>query len=126
VSPQVLVVEDEALVSDLMKETLAELGCRVVGPVTSIAASLAILDSEHVDLALVDLALNGELGLPVADALADKGIPFAFVTGYGPEMVRRTRHAGASVLSKPFTLVALEKIVRQLASNTAPLASDRS
>src|ERR1700754_190383 len=99
---RVLLVEDEVLVSSVIQETLTNLGCKVIGPAPSVATALAALDDEHVDLALIDLALRGELGLPVADVLADKGIPFAFVTGYGPEMVRGTRHAKVSVLSKPF------------------------
>jgi CheY-like chemotaxis protein len=122
---RVLLAEDEALLSLLIKETLTDLGCSVVGPVTSVAASIAVLDIEHIDLALIDLALSGELGLPVADALADKGIPFAFVTAYGSEMLRGTRHAEAPVLSKPFSLVALTNLVRQIAGYTAPFASAR-
>jgi hypothetical protein len=40
VSLQVLVVEDEALVSHLIKEILTDLGCSVVGPVTSMPPRL--------------------------------------------------------------------------------------
>jgi CheY-like chemotaxis protein len=119
VSLQVLLVEDEALVSLLIQETLTDLGCEIVGPATTVAAAIAVLDAKHIDVALVDLALKGELCLPVADALVDKGIPFAFVTGYGAEMLRGTRHAEAPVLSKPFTLAALTNFVRQLSERAS-------
>jgi CheY-like chemotaxis protein len=61
---RVLLAEDEALLSLLIKETLTDLGCSVVGPVTSVAASIAVLDIEHIDLALIDLALSGEWACP--------------------------------------------------------------
>jgi DNA-binding NtrC family response regulator len=104
---------------------LAELGCGVVGPATSVAASLSLLDIKHIDLALIDLTLEGELGLPVADALVDRGIPFAFITGYGSEVVRKTRHAEAPFVPKPFPINALKQIVHQLANSAAPRASER-
>jgi DNA-binding response OmpR family regulator len=83
----------------------------------SVEVSLAILDREPVDVALIDVALGRELGLPVADALADKGIPFAFVTGYGPDVVVGTRHAGVRVLLKPFSFAALSTLIVHLAGD---------
>ena len=53
------------------------------------------------DLATLDVNLNGERSDPVADALADRGVSFAFSTGYG-EHGLSNRHAGRPVLNKPF------------------------
>ena len=66
-----LLVEDEAFISLLIQEAVTNLGCDIIGPATTIAASIALLDVEQIDVALVDLALNGKLCLPVADVLAD-------------------------------------------------------
>jgi DNA-binding response OmpR family regulator len=121
-SSRVLLVEDEALVSLLIEEALTDLGYTVVGPATSVEVSLAILATEPVDVALIDVSLGRELGLPIADALADKGIPFAFVTGYGPEIIRGTRHAEVPLLLKPFSFAALATLVVQLAGETAAFA----
>ena len=38
---------------------------------------------QKVDAALLDLNIAGELVYPVADALAERGLPHIFVTGYG-------------------------------------------
>jgi DNA-binding response OmpR family regulator len=119
---RVLVVEDEALVSLLIEEALTDLGYTIVGPAMSVDVSLAILTTEPVDVALIDVSLGRELGFPIADALADKRIPFAFVTGYGSEIIRGTRHAEAPLLMKPFSLAALETLVVQLAGKTAAFA----
>jgi DNA-binding response OmpR family regulator len=125
VSMRVLLVEDEAFISLLIQEAVTNLGCDIVGPTTTIAASIAILGVEQIDVALVDLALNGELCLPVADVLVDKGIPFSFVTGFGSEMLRGTRHAEVAILSKPFSLAALTNLVRKLAADAAAPVSER-
>jgi DNA-binding response OmpR family regulator len=125
-SLRVLVVEDEPLVSLLMEETLKDLGYTVVGPTISVEVSLTILKTEPVDVALIDVALGREFSLPITDALADKGIPFAFVTGYGPEAVGGTRHAGVPVLLKPFSFASLSALIVQLAGKTAALANEDS
>jgi DNA-binding response OmpR family regulator len=96
---------------------VTNLGCDIIGPATTVAASIALLDLEQIDVALVDLALNGELCLPVVDVLVDKGIPFAFVTGFGSEMLRGTPHGEVPMLAKPFSLAALANLVRQLAAD---------
>jgi CheY-like chemotaxis protein len=99
---RLLVVEDEALVAMLLEDTLQALGCSVVGPAGNVARALALLEREDVDLALLDVNLGGgERSYPIADALAARGIPFVFVTGYGRAGVDR-RYGAASVLQKPF------------------------
>ena len=98
---RVLLVRDEALVSGGIKKTLTNLGCNVIGPVTSVVASLAVLDRERVNLALID-STSSDMRLPIADALVEKRIPFAYISGRSLELVRCTRHANVPVLFKPF------------------------
>lgn len=79
---RVLVVEDEVLVSWVAQDMLADLGCVVVGPASSVEQALATIASTALDAAVVDINLNGHLSYPVADALIARGVPFVFVTGY--------------------------------------------
>ena len=114
---RVLVVEDEALVSMLLEDMLEELGCAVLGPAARPAEALALVGrSAAVDAALLDLNLGGERSHAVADALAARGVPFAFVGGHGPGAAQGSRLAGAPVLGKPFGRPALEAMLAQLAS----------
>lgn len=96
----VLIVEDEMLIAAQMEETLTDLGCK-----TSAAGrlndALRLATSRKFDAAFLDLNLEGEASLPVADLLAESGIPFALMTGYTSPRVR-TRYPQAAVLSKPF------------------------
>jgi CheY-like chemotaxis protein len=122
VSLRVLVVEDETLVALLLEDMLADLGCIVIGPATSVEVALALLETEPVDVALIDVSLgSSELSLPVADALVHKRIPFAFASGHGPKALGGTRHEGASLLLKPFSFAELTAIVVELGGKTRAL-----
>ena len=87
-SAHVLVVEDEYLIADELCQTLARGGATVVGPASTVAAALRLIGGDcGIDMALLDINLKGEMVFPVADALAERGIPFAFVTGYSKAVV---------------------------------------
>src|SRR5665811_735302 len=70
---RVLVVEDEVMVSWILEDMLAELGCEVVGPAARIEQALAIVNAETIDFAVLDVNLNGKKSFPVADALLARG-----------------------------------------------------
>ena len=52
--------------------------------------------------ALLDAHLAGEPVGRIADALTARGIPFAFVSGYGPEQLPQA-YRGVPLVRKPFT-----------------------
>jgi CheY-like chemotaxis protein len=113
---RVLVLEDEMIVLVMIEDLLSELGCRIVGPAVSVAEALALAEAGGFDAALLDLNLGrGETSYPVADVLAQRRIPFAFVTGYSADMLQPP-HQGRPILSKPFWGDALEKVLRLLAT----------
>ena len=99
---RVLIVEDETMAAMMLESVLADLGCTVVGPVESVAKALSLVETQAVDGALLDVNLGGELVYPVADALAARGVPFVFVTGYGIIGIDARRYAGVPVVQKPY------------------------
>jgi CheY-like chemotaxis protein len=80
---RVLIVEDEALVAMLLEEILGDCGCQLVGPVGTVPAALAAVQSERFDAAVLDVNLAGESAYPVAEVLDRRQIPFLFLSGYG-------------------------------------------
>ena len=98
---RILVVEDTLLVADLIVDQLADAGCDVVGPASRVERALALVELESLDGALLDINLHGESSFPIADALIKRGIPLAFLTGYGDTAVPPTYKA-VPRLSKPF------------------------
>lgn len=98
---RVLVVEDEIMVALLLQDMITDLGHRVVGPVGRLGKALEMATSEAIDMAILDVNLDGEEVYPVADALAARHIPFAFVTGYGRDGLREP-YCASPILAKPF------------------------
>lgn len=99
---RVLVVEDDPLLALDVKQTLREGGCLVLGPARFLASAMQIVRNERLDAAVLDVNLNGELSLPIADALADHDTPFVWLTSY-PRALLPERHRDRPVIIKPMT-----------------------
>jgi CheY-like chemotaxis protein len=114
----VLVLEDEMMVAMLLEDMLADLGCRVLGPVATVGPALALLADNSVDFALLDVNLSyGQSGYPVAEELTARGIPFAFVTGYGANTLN-PQYRDRPALQKPFHMAALTETLVAMAITT--------
>lgn len=97
----VLIVEDEAIISFLIEDMLLELGCGNVVNVAGILEALAAVDEGRPDVAVLDVNLDGVEVYPVAEKLKSMGVPFVFTTGYGSEGLR-PEWAKTPVVQKPF------------------------
>jgi DNA-binding response OmpR family regulator len=111
---RVLLIEDETLIAMLLEDTLAELGCQVVGPVARVDAARRAIECERFDCALVDIDLHGHPAYPLADLLAARGVPFGFVTGYDTSRLDRG-FGDRPILSKPFNVRQLRSVLVDLA-----------
>jgi DNA-binding response OmpR family regulator len=99
---RILVVEDEYLLADDLYHTLTDAGAEVLGPIASVEDATAFIAREpSIDAAVLDVNLRGEMVFPVADALRERGVPFAFATGYD-EWALPERFAKAPRVEKPF------------------------
>jgi DNA-binding response OmpR family regulator len=97
----VLIVEDDFLLASYSAKVLENEGARIVGPAASVEKALALLGSETPDAAILDVNLNGETTLAVADALRVRGVPFIVVTGYGEDDLQSDVLRDAQRLEKP-------------------------
>jgi light-regulated signal transduction histidine kinase (bacteriophytochrome) len=119
---RVLIVEDSFLISMLLEQILEERGWDMIGPATRVPAALALARSERIDAALLDINLDGEMSWEVATALRERGIPFAFSTGYGAAVRLPDGLADAVVLKKPFQINEVESCLVGLLGGTATRA----
>ena len=103
----ILIVEDEPLIAMMLEDFLDSLGHRVAATCDTVADALARVGEGGFDVAIIDVNLNGERVWPVADRLAAAGVPYVLATG-GHIEPPPPEHAGVPVLSKPFTLDAIE------------------
>lgn len=80
---RILIVEDEYLLADDLREALLDVGADVIGPVGSVEEAMVLTRSTiPVHAAVLDINLRGEMIFPVADELLAHGVPFIFATGY--------------------------------------------
>ena len=118
---RILVVEDEPIVAMNLSKGLDELGFSVVGPYSTLAKAVVAAGEREVDAALLDVNLSGETVYPVADILASKNVPFAFITGYATEALS-SKYAYAPVLQKPVDQEALRNLLGQRHPSLAKFA----
>jgi DNA-binding NtrC family response regulator len=105
---RILVVEDELMIRMLLEDMLAELGFTIAAQAARVADALEAVSNAEFDVAILDVNLGGEPISPVADALAARGTPFLFATGYGEPALPES-HRGRPTLKKPFQLESLKR-----------------
>jgi CheY-like chemotaxis protein len=120
---KVLVVEDEMMIAMLIEDMLDEFGCRLVGPATSVPRALELIGNEHVEVAVLDLNLDGKDTYAIADALQRKNLPFVFATGYGSTALRK-EYGNRPVLQKPFQAKDLEIALAEALAGSNVVADD--
>ena len=114
---KVLVVEDEMMIAMLIEDMLDEFGCKLVGPATNVPRALELIGKESIDVAVLDLNLDGKDTYAIADALQRKNVPFIFATGYGSAGLRQ-EYGNRPVLQKPFPASDLETALTEALSGT--------
>jgi CheY-like chemotaxis protein len=110
---RILVVEDEYLIRMLLEDMVADLGHDVAAAVGTIAEARELASTADFQAAILDVNLDGEQIFPVADILAERGLPFAFITGYG-EGSLPDAYRGRPALLKPFQVAQLESTLNGL------------
>lgn len=112
---RILIVEDEPLIAMMLEDFLEVLGKNVAASADSVAPALALVAAGGFDGAILDVNLRGgEKSWPVADALAEKNIPFVLASGGGDDGIPAA-HKGRPVLPKPFTMDGVAKALDRLA-----------
>lgn len=120
---RIMVVEDEGLILLTLCDALQHLGCEIAAAEARVDSAVAAVATTAIDAALLDLDLGqDETSYPIADALATRGIPFAFLTGYGTDALSDA-HKERPVLSKPIDDHSLEAMLKRLLAPEAPPAA---
>jgi PAS domain S-box-containing protein len=98
--PRVLIVEDEPLIAIEIAFTLTEAGFEVIGPASSVAQALALIEHQDCAIAVLDTNLRKETAEPIAIKLESMRTPFIVMSGYSREQQPQAlRHA--PLLGKP-------------------------
>ena len=98
-----------------MKRFCNGAGFTVLGPVSSEFGALELIGNTNPDIALLDIHIADGTAFGIADRLAAKKIPFAFLTGHSPEFLPAA-HATRPIFSKPYKPDGLIRDLRCLAA----------
>ena len=114
---RVLLAEDESHVQMLIEDFLVKLGCEVQ-VVSTLDAALRAAREADIDVAVLDVNLNGQQSFPAAAALSGRHIPFVFLTGYASQGFEATWKDRPWLL-KPFVIDQLAQALRSAVSRPA-------
>lgn len=78
----VLLVDDEPLIGLDLSDTLVGAGYEVIGPASTIATALSLLDRQTPRYAVIDVKVRDGLCLDLARQLRRQNVPFIIHTGY--------------------------------------------
>ena len=110
-SPQrVLVVEDEPAIIELITEMLEDLSFKVTATASRLDDAVALAREIDVELAILDVRLQGQQSEAVARILQARDIPFIFATGYRTSEIDQEFQA-VPALPKPFQTADLARAI---------------
>jgi CheY-like chemotaxis protein len=113
--PRALIVEDETLIAEELKERLSRLGFSVIAAVDTADEGIAIATREHPDLVLMDIRLKGEKdGVEAAKEIRQQiDVPIVYLTAYSDRLtldrVKASEHD--AFLLKPFQKRELQSTI---------------
>jgi DNA-binding LytR/AlgR family response regulator len=103
----ILIVEDELLIAEDIKTTIEELGHNVIAIVVRADKAIEILNSQKVDLILLDITIKGGLnGIDLAEIVNQQfKIPFIYLTSHAdPKTVNEAiKTAPQGYVVKPYS-----------------------
>jgi light-regulated signal transduction histidine kinase (bacteriophytochrome)/CheY-like chemotaxis protein len=111
----VLLVEDSLIIALDAEDIIGRLGAETVSTAATVEAAFDSIDAARPTVAMLDINLGDRTSYPIADRLAELGVPFLFATGYGDQAQLPPAHADRTVVQKPYTLENLARAIGSLA-----------
>ncbi|WP_426699898.1 response regulator [Rhodanobacter sp. Col0626] len=111
--PQVMVVEDDVMISATLEIALESRQYRVLGPVATLEEAHALLDTSSPDFALIDYRLAAATTEGLLASLNARHVPTCVLTGLAADELPAA-YADCTVLQKPFRLNALLDALNQV------------
>ena len=108
------IIEDDYLISQAIRDILADLGVTTFSVARSEDAAIAGAAGEAFDLITADARLLPGDGVKAVETIcADRQVPVIFITGFAPELEQRLRDRlrEAVIVEKPIEEAALRAAV---------------
>ncbi len=122
VGTDVLIVEDEAIISTELSLIVKDLGHSVIGVARTSAEASAAASQRKPGLILADIKLaDGSSGLDAVNAIIEDGLPPAiFITAYPERLLSGVKPEPAFLIQKPYKIETVVTTINQALSLTRP------
>jgi CheY-like chemotaxis protein len=115
--PNILIAEDDRIISMDLRKSLTQLGYNVYDPVTTGIEIVNMALALKPDLILMDIKLIGNVdGIDAAKTIQlNKDIPIIFLTAYGNEKAyKKVKHINDfKIIQKPYVIDDIDKAIRE-------------
>ncbi len=115
---KVLIVDDNVMTRDLIKDLLTEMGHQVVGEAENGDEAIKIYTAQRPELVLLDLIMPGKNGLETLEGIKviDPAAKVVMVTAVEQDILSRQLigKGAIGVLHKPFMYAELEAVLKQV------------
>ena len=120
----IVIVEDDCVTAMDLAETLSAAGAEIIGPAGTIQNAFELLQRLHrVDIALLDVEVEGSFVFDIADELVKRAVPIVFTTGYERSEIPARFHA-VRHCEKPVGIAAIARALSDELSRHQPTATD--
>lgn len=112
---EVLIIEDETLISMELEQIVKQLGHEVTGTATTRSDAVAAADASKPTLILADIQLaDGSSGIDaVKDILDQFSVPVVFITAFPERLLTGERPEPTFLVTKPFKANAIRAAISQ-------------
>ena len=115
---RILLAEDEGLIALELERMLVDLGCDVVGPITSVDGVLENAERGGFDGAVLDINLRGRQIFEILPKLQRLGLRLIITSGYDMTLFPPAFRALPRI-SKPFDEKELRRVCERVFANPA-------
>ena len=111
---RIMIVEDEALLALELESEIEAAGHSVIGVAAASKAARQLVEEDRPDFAFVDIHLiDGPTGIDVGRFLAEKDIPYVFVSG-NIKRIPEDFAGAVGAIEKPYTVNGLQNALEYL------------
>lgn len=115
----ILVAEDNFLVSEYLRTVIESAGATVVGPAADVESACDFARTGGLHGAVLDLQLGDDVAEPLMNELDSRRVPFVVISGFEQSSVPQ-RFAGMSYVAKPIAEAELIEKVAAAIKAKAP------
>ncbi len=109
-----LLVEDNMLIAMDSEDALLAIGIKQVSIAATVQEAFDLLKDHRFDVAVLDLHLEGETSVPIAETLLTFGIPFVFASGYPNQQGLDPKFDAIPFVQKPYNQIRIRDALLSL------------